>query len=273
MHSWAHGSSQAELAAALLEPDLPCPAGLRAWNGSDPSVRWAVYRNNVVSSLVDALAETFPVVQALVGSEFFGAMAAVFVRQSPPRSRVLAHYGEGFPAFVEGFGPAAPVPYLADVARLEMARVRSHHAADAAPVGPDAVQRALASGERLGAVRWVLHPSMAVIESRHAIVSLWAAHQGQGDLSSVDPDTPESALLLRDGLDVLVRRIPRGAARFISALQEGRAFGEAAAVAAVDPATSDSEIAAGEFDLPQTLSLLLAHGGLVDVHIPLEAPT
>jgi len=274
-HSFAHASPQADLAAALLDPGLPCPAGLRAWNGSDPTARWAVYRNNVVSSLIDALAQTFPVVRELVGVEFFRAMAAVYVRQSPPRTRVLAHFGEGFPAFVEGFGPAAPVPYLADVARLEMARVRSHHAADAAPVALDEVQHALASGDRLGAVRWVLHPSVAVVDSRHAIVSLWAAHQGQGDLSSVNPDTPESALVLRDGLEVIVRRIPRGAARFIAALQEGLVFGEAAAAAApaVDDAPSDSEVPACAFDLPQTLSLLLAHGGLAGIHIPLEAPT
>lgn len=88
--------AQAALAAALLDPRVSCPGGLRAWNGSDPDRRFAVHRNNVVSSLIEAMAETFPVVRALVGPEFFHAMAGVFVRQHPPRSRVLAHYGCDF---------------------------------------------------------------------------------------------------------------------------------------------------------------------------------
>lgn len=70
-------SSQSAFAAALLNPDLPCPGGLSTWNGSAPATRFAVYRNNVTVSLVDALADTFPVLQALVGEEFFRAMARV----------------------------------------------------------------------------------------------------------------------------------------------------------------------------------------------------
>lgn len=76
--------------AALLDPDAPYPAGLTAWNGSDPTRRFAVYRNNVISSLID----TFPVTLALVGEAFFRAMAGVLVRQAPPRSVRLADYGE-----------------------------------------------------------------------------------------------------------------------------------------------------------------------------------
>ena len=53
--------NEARFAAALLDSRQGCPAGLRTWNGSDPAARLAVYRNNVVSSLIDALADTFPV--------------------------------------------------------------------------------------------------------------------------------------------------------------------------------------------------------------------
>ena len=254
----ASACDQAAFAAALTDPGRTCPEGLRAWNGSDPAVRLAVYRNNVVSSLIDALADTFPVAQELVGVEFFRAMAGVFVRRAPPRSRILAHYGEGFPAFVEGFGPARSVPYLADVARLEFARVRAHHAADADPVSADAVSLALASAERIGELRLVCHPSLAVVASRFAIVSLWAAHQGHGELSAVDPDAAESALVLRQGLDVLVLSLPSGAAGFIAAVQRGAPLGDAAANAAIDDPG---------FDLSATLTLLLGRGALTSIHL------
>lgn len=74
-----------DFAAALLDPARPAPAGLTSWNGSDPAQRFAVYRNNVTVSLIDALADTFPVVQALVGVDFFRTMAREFVRATSTR--------------------------------------------------------------------------------------------------------------------------------------------------------------------------------------------
>ena len=51
-------TAQNAFTAALLDPELPCPMGLSAWNGSDPAQRFRVYRNNVIISLVDALADS-----------------------------------------------------------------------------------------------------------------------------------------------------------------------------------------------------------------------
>ena len=68
-------STQAAFAAALLDPQRPCPEGLFSANGADPASRFAVYRNNVQSSLINALADSYPVVLQLVGDEFFRAMA------------------------------------------------------------------------------------------------------------------------------------------------------------------------------------------------------
>lgn len=251
--------SQSSFAAALLDPSLPCPPGLLAWNASDPAVRLAVYRNNVVSSLVDALADTFPVVQELVGEEFFRAMAAVFARQSPPRSRILAHYGDGFAGFIEQFKPARTVPYLADMARLEFARVRAFHATDAEPVAAELVGLALASGERIGELRLVCHPSVHVIQSAYAVVSLWGAHQDGGDITTVVPSDAEAGLVLRDLLETLVLRLPLGAARFVAAIQRGLSLGEAAeAGTQADPS----------FDLSAILGLLIGHRALTSIHLP-----
>ena len=256
--------SQADFAGALLDPGLPCPAGLVAWNGSDPAARLAVYRNNVISSLIDALADTFPVVQELVGEAFFRAMASVFVRQSPPRSRVLAYYGETFPGFIEDFEPARSVSYLADMARLESARIRAYHAADAEPVATETVGLALAGGERIGELSLVCHPSVAVVCSEFAVVSLWAAHQGSGDLAAIDPFVGEDAIVLRQGLVVVVVRLPLGAAAFVTALHQGRCLGDAAGIAAS---------AAAGFELSATLALLMGHGALTSIHLPRRHPS
>ncbi|HJV93235.1 MAG TPA: DNA-binding domain-containing protein, partial [Azonexus sp.] len=216
--------SQHAFAAALLDPDLPVPTGLTAWNGSDPAQRFRVYRNNVIVSLIDALADTFEVTQQLVGEDFFRAMARLYVYGHPPQSPLMAFYGASLPDFIETFPPAAGLPYLADVARLEYLRVVAYHAADVPGVGDEALAAALADQAALPTLGATLQPSLAVLVSASAVVSLWAAHQDVLDLSAVAPETPETALILRPGLDVEVIRIPPAAGTFITALGAGSAL-------------------------------------------------
>ena len=254
-------SDQQIFAHALLAADDVCPPGLTAWNGSDPGHRFAVYRNNVMVSLIDALADTYPVTQELVGTEFFRAMARQFARVHPPRSGVLAVYGDGLAAFIDRFAPAVGLPYLADVARIEMLRVRAYHAADAMPLTAGEIARTLEDVAGLTMLRITLHPTLAVMRSRHAVVSLWAAHQTADPalaVAVVDPDVPEAALVLRNGLEVEITRIPDGAALFIAHLQQGIAFGEAAERAlAADPA----------FELVSALGMLIRGGAITAMTI------
>ena len=250
--------SEAEFARALLDARLPCPDGLRACNGADPAARYAVHRNNVVGGLAEALADTFAVVRELVGADFFDAMARRYVRADPPASPVLALYGEGFPAFVQGFEPARSLPYLADVASLEWLRQRALHAADAAVLSAPQIARHLADPTALPGARVVFHPSADVLRSPCAVVSLWAAHQGLGDIAAVDPAQPESALVLRQDATAAVIALDPAAALFMRCLLYGVTLGEACAEAA----------ALAGFDLAASLRLLIVHGALSAWHAP-----
>jgi hypothetical protein len=241
-------NSQTAFAHALLDPELPCPSGFKTWNGSDPAQRFAVYRNNVMVSLIDALADTFPVVQELVGEEFFRAMARVFAMAHPPRSPVMAYYGQDFADFVQTFPPATQVPYLADVARLEMARVCAYHAADVPPMALEAVQAALADPAQLIGLRLTLHPSVHVMTSAFAVFSLWAAHQGDIDMASVDPDHAQTVLVFRHALNVNTLELSGAVGQFVSALLAHQALPDAASAA------GNADL---EFDLTQALTLLL----------------
>lgn len=249
-------SAQPGFAAALLADDVICPPGLTAWNNSDPARRFAVYRNNVIVSLIDALADTYPVTQELVGEEFFRGMARLYARANPPRSPLLAYYGIELPAFIESFPPAQALPYLADVARLEMLRVMAYHAADAASRGLDQLADLLADERELARSQFKLHPSIAVLKSDYAVVSMWAAHQTSdidAALSGVDPHSAENALVLRAGLEVEITRISIGAARFVEQLQQGVAFGMAA---------QSGFAADDDFDLAGILGVLIRSGAL-----------
>ncbi len=258
-------STQQAFSDALLATDPVCPPGLTTWNGSAPEKRFAIYRNNVVVGLIDALADNFPVTQELVGEQFFRAMARQFVRAAPPRSPVLAQYGEGFAEFIAAFPAAAGLPYLADVAKLELLRVHAWYAADAEPLSAERIGRLLADVDALPEARFALHPSVRILRSRHAIVSLWTAHQSESAalaLATVNPDQPEIALVRREGLAVEISAISVGTAEFIESLRQGRSFGRAAEQAL------GADI---QFDLAATLGSMMRSGLLVSVTISRSA--
>lgn len=242
-------SLQSRFARGLIDPTVVAPAELLAWNGSDPAKRFAVYRNNVVVSLIDALKAKFPVVDALVGADFFSGLARAYIADEPPRSPILALYGDRFGDFVAQFEPARELPYLPDVARLEEMRLRAYHAADAAALGPDAFAALDESDLDDIAVR--LHPSVGLIASDYAVFSLWAAHNGLADIGEVDPFVPESALVARPHLDVETTRLGPGEAGFFAALARGLPLWRAAAT---------GQESADDFDLAHALHVLVAAG-------------
>ncbi|MCU7251595.1 HvfC/BufC N-terminal domain-containing protein [Pseudomonas koreensis] len=242
-------STQAAFAAALLDTERPCPEGLCSANGADPASRFAVYRNNVQSSLINALADSYPVVEQLVGTEFFRAMAALFVQHQPPDTPLMSRYGDALADFIDGFEPASSVPYLADVARLERLRVLAYHAADANPVRPERISAALADPHTLSELRLELHPSLHLLDSRHAVFAIWAAHQHDATLAGVDVYQGQHALVLRNGLEVEVFALDHGASLFIRHLRNGQSL-----LGAVENSP--------EFDLNATLALLITHNAI-----------
>ena len=233
----AEEAASATFAEALLDPAAPAPEGLTGPNGKRAVKRYAVYRNNVVVGLVDALAAAFPAVQRIVGEEFFRAAARVHALASPPSSPLMMEYGRDFPAFLEGFEPAAALPYLADVARVERLWLDAIHAADAAPLDPAAL--GAVPPERLGEVRLERHPAAHVIRSPYAVVSATAANRSDAPVDPIAMDSAEDGLIVRPHLEVALITLPPGGGAFLLALFDGRPLGEAAALATEDDPAFD----------------------------------
>jgi len=221
-------SDQANFSRALLDPGLSVPEGLSTWNGSDATLRFAVYRNNVVVSLTDALADTFPVTQALVGEAFFRAMARVFLQTNPVKTRVLTWLGASFADFIETFPPATSLAYLSDVARLEMLRVRAYHAADAQTIALETLGQALADPDALAGLKLQLHPSVHLLQSQHAVWSLWAAHQDILSLDAVNPEFAQTVLVFRRALDIDILNLSLAEGHFLAQLMAGTGLALAA---------------------------------------------
>ncbi len=242
-----------EFAAAVLDPERAIPPGLVDPDGAPSTKRFAVYRNNVVAGLGEALKAAFPAVRCIVGDEFFAAMARIYVSREPPRSPIMLHYGAGFADFVGAFAPAAALPYLGDVARLERAWAEAHHAAEAAPLDPAVF--AMIAPDRLPQVALSLHPSLRLVRSPFPAVTIWQMNIDGGVPGRVDFDRGgEDALVLRPVADVEVRVLPPGAATFIRSLAAGTPI-----VGATESALRDDP----RFDLGGTLAGLLQAGAIV----------
>jgi hypothetical protein len=152
---------QREFARSLLD-EAPADAGV------------AVYRASVAANFSAALAATYPVVRRLVGEAFFAEAARRFALSHASASGDLNEYGAGFPAFLAAYPHASALEYLPDVARLEWACHECESAPDAAAFDFEALARIEPS--RYAGLRLVLHPSVRLIESAHAIAAIHEAN-------------------------------------------------------------------------------------------------
>ncbi len=206
---------QDEFARALLDPEREVPADMSARDG-DIDRRFAVYRNNVVTGLIDALRAGFPAVERIVGEEFFVAMAHVYVRARPPRAPMMFLFGDDFGDFIATFPPAAEIPYLADIARVETARLSAFHAADEAPL-----EAAALAGQAPGALfelRVTTHPSLHVVRSAYPIATIWAMNAGITEPAPIEDWTGEDVAVARPYADVTIQRLRPGAAILLDLL-------------------------------------------------------
>lgn len=198
----------------------------------------AVYRNNVRSAFHRALAETFPVVRDLVGAEFFQFAALAYFDRHPARSQLVARYGDQFPVFLEMFEPARSVPYLADVARIEIAWLQSYHAPDANVLGP--ARFALLARERCEGLRLVFHPSVRWVSSDFPAHTIWTHCRRKEAAALNAPEQAETTLFARPRHQVESRTVSDVTLRLLRVLISGetigQAFAQAASVASADHA-------------------------------------
>lgn len=176
--------------------------------------RFDVYRNNSLHSRIQALRARFPAVERLVGADFFGMMAHEFLRAHPPRSPVLHEWGAEFPAFLAKFPPIASLPYLPDVARIEIARGRAYHAADCVPIDPEALQSIIA---QIAETRLTLADAAQVLTLSQPGHSIWQAQQPNATPRDIIWQ-PEAVFISRAGMGVITRTISHAEAAFLTAL-------------------------------------------------------
>ncbi len=96
--------------------------------------RMNIYRNNVMGNVGNALMQNFPLLEKLVGREFLTAMARRYILAHPPTTGHLTFYGSDFDEFIKSYEPARNLPYLPDMAKLEILANLAENARDDFPL-------------------------------------------------------------------------------------------------------------------------------------------
>ena len=216
---------------------------------------FAVYRNTVLKGCIDALQANYPSVNRLVGNNWFRTAAAIFVRTSLPHDARMMQYGEDFADFLAHFEPAAALPYLSDVARLDRLWIAAHAAVDQPPLDPATI--ACLAPEQLADI--VLHPHPAAHWAwftTQPIYTIWDRNRrALEDTNEIDW-RGEGALLVRPHGTVVWIELDMASCAFLDACKAGQSLSEA--VAAALTVRQDADIA-------QLLSTLLDAGTFGDI--------
>lgn len=188
--------------------------------------RLALYRGNQIANWGKTLAAAYPVIQALVGEEFFEGLAREYGKAYPSQIGDLNYFGAHFPEFLADFTHVADYPYFPDVAALEWAVHRAHYAANAqalpierfAQLEPEALDRA----------HLALHPACTLIASQWALTDIWFAHQTKSEHALPERiDMPSFALVVRPHWKADVLALTASAYAALSSLSQGQPLGTA----------------------------------------------
>lgn len=153
--------------------------------------RLDIYANMYFYRLRDCLKEDFPCTAAVAGGARFHNLVTDYLLAHPSSSWTLRHLGMLLPDFLSGHEIGKDFLFLADLARLEWARIEAFDAADAEPLDRDR----LAAMEQEGMTSRLLGlvPSARLLDPDWAIAPLWrraADHAGE----ETQPSTHSAAV-------------------------------------------------------------------------------
>ncbi|MBM9887792.1 MULTISPECIES: HvfC/BufC N-terminal domain-containing protein [Deefgea] len=232
----------AQFAAALDQAEQTNPS-----LSDDSQSNFDIYRNNIQLNRINALRIAYPSIDKLLGSEFFDAMALIYVQQSPLSQSNLHAAGADFPEFIHQFPHVAAYPYLSDVARLDWAIHHAHYAPDKTSY---TAQQLAEQATQLASLRFELHPALTLLQSPYPIVSI--LEMQQGGAAPDDLNQPEYAAIWRDQY----LRISAADYCFLAVLQNGDKL-----MSAIDQVAQYD----AEFNPAFALNLILEQGLLISI--------
>ena len=242
-------------ARSIVQGEEPSSKIAPSYQHYSLAVAIEVYRNNYRGNLHDTLVGTYPVIEQLVGKDFFRLLTRKFIEKNYSHSGNLHRYGAQMASFIESFEPARELAYLPDVAALEWACHCAYFADDAATL--DFGKLAQIPSEHYPDLILHVHPACHVVTSPYPIAAIWHAHQPGAPCDfHIDLDSGScNALVSRKEDGVMVSEFSDADAAWFQSIQAGTPLGTA---------TDTTLERYPDFDLQSALLNLLQKGVLVD---------
>jgi hypothetical protein len=203
----------------------------RADNGASPIARWvrgvdedqaaerlAVYARMYFSRLLESLREDYPKVAAVLGAKMFEQVVADYLLAHPSREPSLHRLGHSMSQFLTTHPLTCARPELADLARLEWARLEVFGASNVTVLNEcDFASRAQ---QGLACAELRLVPACRLVFVWHSVNALWSAIDRDQAVPSVAPRA-ETMLVWRREFQVRHRVLPHDEAAGLRLLQSG----------------------------------------------------
>jgi hypothetical protein len=192
---------------------------------SSPPERINIYYNNTLLGLTDILAGTYPVLQKIVGEDFFRTIGHHYIEKYSQSTGNRHTYGEEFGAFLGSYQPAAPWPYLSDIAAIEWAYFQATIADDALAVDFNILTNLISEQPNFVLS---LHPGVHFVDLCFNALEIWQEHQKNEIETIMLHENPQTILIWRDQGDVvLLKKISMSLQKLLVSCQEDKSFVEA----------------------------------------------
>ena len=187
--------------------------------------RLKIYAEAYRSRLLDALADNYPALQALLGDTVFMQMAGCYLDAQPSQHFSIRYFGHRLAEFLAAQPPYALQPVLTDLAQFEWALRDVFDAADAPVL--TAGDLAAHAPEMWPMLCFKLHPSVRRLDLTWNAPELWKALAEQLDPPSPQKNQHATAWLIwRHELKIRFRSLQVDEAWAINALQLNTSFAE-----------------------------------------------
>lgn len=209
---------QAELAEIILSND-------HTTDLVQPISHLRIYQNNIISSLVKTLKEIYPLINKLLGDDFFLITIKEYIKRYPAISSNLHDYGEYIGDFLAEYEPVKNLIYLAEVAQFEWACHGIYFATD--HIGFDPVQLEKISPNDYEKLHFILHPASQIIKFHYPILRIIDLCKGEVDGTIDINEGGINLLIIRRHLDISLVPLTTSEYIFLTALHDNKSLAEA----------------------------------------------
>lgn len=182
-----------------------------------------IYQHSAIANITNSLSLSYPVIEKLVGKDFFQVMCKPYIVKHWPNSGNMDDYGMYFSSFLAEFEQVKHLSYLEDVAQLEWRFHQSSLANDTSFFDWTRLAKVPSSET----ITFLLSPSVSMMSSTMPVDKIWLMNQMNAPENvelSLDGDCDTFIVLFRQGLKTEMMTVDESEFTFLQSIEHGLNF-------------------------------------------------